>query len=77
MTMGGSRGRLVSKERLSGWGGCVAVTVDRLSWGDLGPREIDSFVQPDEVAAIEVYESSQAPVEFSVFSTGGRPARSS
>lgn len=68
---GGPRGRLVSKGRLSGWGGCVAVTVDRLSWGDLGPGDIDSFFHPEEVAAIEVYEASQAPIEFSVFSTAG------
>jgi len=44
--------------------GCVTVWVDGTMWQQMEPGDIDDFVKPHEVAAIEVYSSSTTPVEF-------------
>ena len=47
-----------------GGGGCVNLVVDGSRWQQLGPGEIDSFLQATEISAIEVYAGSQVPIEF-------------
>lgn len=44
--------------------GCVLVWVDGTMWQSLEPGDIDDFVRPSELAAIEVYSSSTTPAEF-------------
>jgi hypothetical protein len=45
--------------------GCVTMYVDGAQWQQLEPGDLDSFVQPGEVAAIEVYNGSSTPPQFS------------
>jgi hypothetical protein len=45
-------------------GGCVTVWVDGAQWTALGAGDLDSFVRPEEVAAIEVYNGTSIPPQF-------------
>jgi hypothetical protein len=45
-------------------GGCVTIFVDGAAWQQLEPGDLDTFVRPNEVAAVEVYNGSSIPVEF-------------
>jgi hypothetical protein len=49
--------------------GCVAVWVDGNLWQSLEPGDIDDFVRPNELAALEIYNPSTTPAEF--LSRGG------
>lgn len=44
--------------------GCVAVWVDGNMWQSLEPGDIDDFVRPNELAALEIYNPSTTPAEF-------------
>lgn len=44
--------------------GCTLVWVDGTMWQSLEPGDIDEFVRPHELAAIEVYSPSTTPAEF-------------
>lgn len=44
--------------------GCVLVWVDGNMWQSMEPGDIDDYVRPHELAAIEVYSSSTTPAEF-------------
>jgi hypothetical protein len=46
-------------------GGCVVIFVDGAKWQQLEPGDLDTFVRPDEVAAVEVYSGTSMPAEFS------------
>lgn len=48
----------------SGSGGCVTIFVDGAQWQQLTPGDLDSYVQPGEVAAVEVYNGSSIPAQF-------------
>jgi hypothetical protein len=50
--------------------GCVAIWVDGNQWQQLQPGDIDEFVKPHELAAIEVYSAATAPAEFQSTRTG-------
>jgi len=67
----GSMGRMsISATRTAGRAGCVNIYVDGSRWQQLEPGDLDSFVRPQDVAAIEVYPGGGSmPVEFQ--STGG------
>jgi hypothetical protein len=55
----------ISSTRTVGRQGCVTVYVDGSQWQQLQPGDLDSFVRPEEAAAIEVYPAGAAtPVEF-------------
>jgi len=45
--------------------GCVAVWIDGTQWQQLAPGDIDDFVKPHELAAIEVYSPTTTPAEYS------------
>lgn len=45
-------------------GGCVNYWVDGTPWETMMPGDIDGFVRPSEIVAIEVYHGSQAPPQF-------------
>lgn len=47
-------------------GGCVNIFVDGTQWQQQFPGDLDSFVRPDEVGAIESYGSSSTPAQFQV-----------
>ena len=44
--------------------GCVNVWIDGTQWQQMEPGDIDDFVKPGELAAIEVYSVSNTPAEF-------------
>ena len=62
----GSMGHMsITSTRTVGRQGCVTVYVDGSQWQQLEPGDLDSFVRPEEAAAIEVYPAGSAtPVEF-------------
>jgi hypothetical protein len=45
-------------------GGCVEYWVDDTHWTTMTPGDIDQYVRPDEIVAIEVYHGSQTPVRY-------------
>ena len=50
--------------------GCVMFWIDGTPWQQMEPGDIDDFLKPHELAAVEVYSPSTTPAEFS----GGRGA---
>ena len=44
--------------------GCVNYYVDGTPWPTMTPGDIDEFVRPNELVAVEVYHGSQAPPQF-------------
>jgi len=61
---------LITATRTAGRAGCVNVYVDGSRWQQMEAGDLDSFVRPQDVAAIEVYPGGGSmPVEFQ--STGG------
>lgn len=63
-------GATIREERMSsilggGRGGpCTNVWVDGTQWRTIEPGDIDAFVSPRDVAALEVYRGGTAPVQF-------------
>lgn len=55
---------MITSSRSSQGNGCVTMFVDGAQWQQLEPGDLDSFVQPGEVAAIEVYSGSAMPAQF-------------
>jgi hypothetical protein len=51
-------------------GGCTTVYVDGIEWRDLEPGELDTFVNPDDVIGLEVYQSGEEPAQFRKFDRG-------
>jgi len=45
-------------------GGCVNVYVDGTYWEPMTPGDVDSYVRPNEVVAVEVYHGSETPPQF-------------
>jgi hypothetical protein len=45
-------------------GGCVTIYVDGAQWQQITPGDLDSYVRPSEIAAIEVYSGQQVPPQF-------------
>ena len=56
---------MITSTRSSQANGCVTMYVDGAQWQQLEPGDLDSFVQPNEVAAIEVYSGASVPPQFS------------
>lgn len=44
--------------------GCTTIWIDGTMWQSMEPGDIDDFVRPHELAAIEVYSPSTTPAEF-------------
>jgi hypothetical protein len=45
--------------------GCVTIWIDGAQWQQLEPGDIDDFIRPGEVGAIEVYSPTTTPSEYS------------
>ena len=59
---GGGRSVLTnSRDPVSG---CVMTWVDNVIWREMTPGDIDDFVLPSEIRAVEVYSSSNTPPQF-------------
>jgi hypothetical protein len=55
---------MITSSRSAQGNGCVTMIVDGAQWQQLEPGDLDSFVQPGEVAAIEVYNGAAVPAQF-------------
>jgi hypothetical protein len=55
----------VIQDSRSATGGCVNYYVDNTPWQQMTPGDIDDFVRPSEVVAVEVYHGSETPPQFS------------
>ena len=62
----GTMGRMaVTSTRSAGRAGCVTIFVDGAKFQQMEAGDLDTFVKPEEAAAIEVYQSGSAmPIEF-------------
>ncbi|MEO8563476.1 MAG: carboxypeptidase regulatory-like domain-containing protein [bacterium] len=62
----GTMGKMsISSTRLAGRAGCVNIVVDGSKWQQMEAGDLDAFIKPDEVAAVEVYQAGgTTPVEF-------------
>jgi hypothetical protein len=62
----GTMGRMaITTTRTAGRQGCVTIFVDGSKWQQMEAGDLDAFLKPDEVAAIEFYQSGASmPVEF-------------
>ena len=58
-------GDVVSSSRGVGGGDCVQYFVDDMPWQSAEPGDINSFVNANEVVAVEVYQGSNAPAQYS------------
>lgn len=56
---------MITATRSAQGNGCVTVYVDGAPWQQLDPGDLDTFVQPNEVAAVEVYNGASIPPQFS------------
>ncbi|HEY2064873.1 MAG TPA: carboxypeptidase regulatory-like domain-containing protein [Gemmatimonadaceae bacterium] len=55
---------MLTSTRAATGNGCVTVWVDGAAWQQLDAGDLDTFVQPNEVAAIEVYNGTSVPPQF-------------
>jgi hypothetical protein len=62
--VGDGRSYVITDAR-SASNGCVNFYVDGTLWQTLQPGDIDQYVRPDELVAIEVYHGAQTPPQFS------------
>lgn len=58
------RGRQMLQNARDPMGGCVVIYVDGTMWQQMEPGDIDDFVKPHEVGAIEVYSGTNTPAEY-------------
>ena len=55
---------MITSTRSAQGNGCVTVYVDGAPWQQIEPGDLDTFVQPNEVAAVEVYNGASIPAQF-------------
>jgi hypothetical protein len=61
----GAMGQMSISSTRNAGAGCVTIFVDGAKWQQLQAGDLDGFIKPGEVAAVEVYQSGSAmPVEF-------------
>jgi hypothetical protein len=58
-------GDIVGSSRNAGGNDCVQYYVDDMPWQSAEPGDINQFVNPNEVVAVEVYQGSNAPAQYS------------
>ncbi len=61
---------MISSTRGTQGNGCVTMFVDGAQWQQIEPGDLDSFVQPNEVAAVEVYSGASVPAQFATVGQG-------
>jgi hypothetical protein len=61
----------VIQDARSASNGCVNYYVDGTPWQTLQPGDIDSYVRPAEIVAVEVYHGSQTPPQYTPPGQGG------
>jgi beta-lactamase regulating signal transducer with metallopeptidase domain len=61
---GDGKTSVITSEKVSD--GCVSFYVDGYAWQGTAPGDIDNFVNPAQLLAIEVYQPPNAPAQFAV-----------
>jgi hypothetical protein len=59
-----SNGQQVLESSRDPVNGCVNVWLDGSMWQQMSPGDIDAFVKPYELGAVEVYSPTTTPVEY-------------
>ena len=65
VNMVGNQAQLVSTRSSAGGSGCVTVWIDGSEWKQMDAGDVDTFVRPGEISAIEVYPGTNVPPQFS------------
>ncbi|MEO7085423.1 MAG: carboxypeptidase regulatory-like domain-containing protein [Gemmatimonadaceae bacterium] len=60
---GDGRTNVITDSRSSSTG-CVNIYVDGSPWQSMTPGDIDGFIRPDEMVAVEVYHGSNTPPQY-------------
>jgi len=60
-----SNNRQVIESSRDPQGGCVNIWIDGTQWQQMEPGDVDDFVKPNELGAIEVYSPVNTPAEYS------------
>ena len=63
-------GDVVGSTRNAGGNDCVQYFVDDMPWQSAEPGDVNQFVNPSEVVAVEVYQGSNVPAQYSRGSGG-------
>jgi hypothetical protein len=58
-------GDVVGSTRNAGGNDCVQYFVDDMPWQSAEPGDVNQFVNPSEVVAVEVYQGSNVPAQYS------------
>jgi hypothetical protein len=58
-------GETVSSARNAGGGDCTQYYVDDMPWLSAEPGDVNQFVNASEVVAVEVYQGSNVPAQYS------------
>ncbi len=57
---------IVTQGRGATRGGCVAYSIDGMPWQDIPRGSIDSFVHPNDIIGLEVYDALERPGEITI-----------
>jgi hypothetical protein len=61
---GGGGNRQVIQSSRDPQGGCVNIWLDGTQWQQMEPGDVDDFIKPHELGAIEVYSPTTTPAEY-------------
>jgi hypothetical protein len=64
MPLGDGRTYVITDSRNPAGQGCVNFYVDGTRWTEVTPGDIDTYVRPDELVAVEIYHGSEAPAQY-------------
>jgi len=64
MPLGDGRTYVITDSRNPAGNGCVNFYVDGTRWTEVTPGDVDTYVRPDELVAVEVYHGSETPPQY-------------
>jgi hypothetical protein len=64
MPLGDGRTYVITDSRNPQGNGCVNFYVDGTRWTEVTPGDIDTYVRPDELVAVEIYHGSETPPQY-------------
>jgi hypothetical protein len=62
--LGDGRTYVITDSRNAGGNACVNFYVDGSPWTEVTPGDINTYVRPDELVAIEIYHGSETPPQY-------------
>jgi hypothetical protein len=63
---GDGRTNVITDSRSPATGGCVNYYVDGVQWTSMQPGDIDDYVRPAEIVAVEIYHGTDTPPQYTV-----------